>query len=126
MALHPERSVVAVYGIRHGDDQPSRLGNGFLPHELVVGLKGALKQEMSSDHPPQILRVGIANTQDDGQMFVEVIEVLQVVQSTDHTPVLWAAELQTPAQSPTNPEAAADEGWDIRNGLCALLSLSFC
>lgn len=102
------------------------MGNGFLPHELVVGIKGALKQEMSSEHPPQILRVGIANTKDDGQVFVEVIEVLQVVRSTDHTPVLWGAELRAPAQSPTNPEVAAGEGWDIRNGLCALLDLSFC
>lgn len=126
MTTHPERSVVAVYGIRHGEEQSSRLGNGFLPHESVVGLKGALKLEMSSEHPPQILRVGIANVDDDDHVFVEVIEVRQVVQSADHTPGLWAAELWTPAQSPTNPEAAAEEGFDPKNGLCYILPLSFC
>ena len=126
MTLHPERSVVAVYGIRHGEEQVTRLGNGFLPHESVVGLKGALKEEMFSEHPPQILRVGIANVDDDDHVFVEVIEVRQVVQSTNNTPVLWAAELMTPAQSPTNPEVAAEEGYDLKNGLCYLLPLSWC
>lgn len=102
------------------------MGNGFLPHESVVGIKGALKQEMFSENPPQILRVGIASVDDDGQAFVEVIEVRQVVQSTNNIPVLWAAELWTPAQSPTNPEVAEEEGLDLRNGLCYVLPLSWC
>ena len=126
MTLPAERSVVAVYGIRHGEEQPSRLGNGFLPHESVVGLKGALKEEMSSEYPPQILRVGIANIKDDGHVFVEVIEVRQVLSSFADHPGLWAAELWTPAQSPTNPEVAAEEGYDLKNGLCYLFAFSFC
>jgi len=129
MTFHPERSVVAVYGIRHGEEQVSRLGNGFLPHEYLVGLKGTLKEEMSSENPPQILRVGIASVDDDDHMFVEVIEVRQVLQSSDLHPGLWAVELMTEAQSPTNPEAAAEEGYESipQSGLCALFPwASFC
>ena len=79
---------------------------------------------MSSEHPPQILRVGIASLDQDGQMFVEVIEVRQVLQSADHHPGLWAAELWTLAQSPTNLEAdAAAEGYElIRRAVSAICS----
>ncbi len=130
MTTNSERSVVSVYGLRDGDEHPVRLGNGFLAVENVVGLKGELKQEMSSEHPPQILRVGIASLDQDGQMFVEVIEVRQVLQSADHHPGLWAAELWTLAQSPTNLEAdAAAEGYELipQSGICYLFPwASFC
>ena len=120
-------SVVAVYGIAAGEVQQRRLGDGFLAHELVVGLKGALKQSMSSDHPPQLLRVRITCVIDEEE-HVEVIEVRQALQSGGANPGLWAAELMTPAQSPTNLEANADEGYEsVKNGICYLFPwASFC
>ena len=71
-------------------------------------------------------RVGIAGRL-DGEPFVEVVEVLGVLSSTKRTQ--WAAELVTPASSPTV--------WDIRsldagvpvgpgNGICFFYRASFC
>ena len=90
-------------------------------------LKGALKQAMSSSHPPQLLRVRITCVIDEEE-HVEVIEVRQALQSADQHPGLWAAELMTPAQSPPNLEANADEGYEsVKNGICYLFPrASFC
>ena len=130
MTTNSERSVVSVYGLRDGDEHPVRLETASWPSRMSSGSKVSSKQEMSSEHPPQILRVGIASLDQDGQMFVEVIEVRQVLQSADHHPGLWAAELWTLAQSPTNLEAdAAAEGYELipQSGICYLFPwASFC
>lgn len=126
-------SIVAVYGFPGAAEQesrrartPVRLGTGSLEEQRIVVLDDQLSRELSSANPPEVLRVGIAGRL-DGEPFVEVVEVLGVLSSSKRTQ--WAAELVTPASSPTV--------WDIRsldagvpvgpgNGICFFYRASFC
>ncbi|MET1005609.1 MAG: hypothetical protein ABWX96_08675 [Propionibacteriaceae bacterium] len=122
----PKRSVVAVYGVPAGHVHPRRLGGGQLRMEQAVQLDREVEEALNSDEPPEILRVGIASML-DGEPFVEVIEVRQVLRSADHDPGHWAVELRTPAQSPTVLETQVDDDGGIKNLVCYLYpDFSFC
>jgi hypothetical protein len=120
-------SIVAVYGVPHGDRRPSRLGSGSLEHERIVVLDQELSDLLASNHPPELLRVGIAGRV-DGEPYVEVVEIRQTLRG--QAGAQWAVELWTAATSPTI--------WDVRsqdasfpvgpaNGICFLFpSASFC
>ena len=121
-------SIVAVYGVAHGDDGPSRLGTGSLEHDRVVVLDPDLSQLLASGQPPEVLRVGIAGRV-QGEPYVEVAEVRQVLSSTEGPE--WAVELWTRARSPTVAEARAlgPDGQDdgTKNPICyAFPNCSFC
>ncbi len=94
--------------------------------EQVVVLDPPLDDALLSDGPPELLRVGIASVL-DGEPFVEVIEVRQVLRSADHSPGRWAVELWTPAKSPTIIEAMDEDDGGIKNAICYLFpDFSFC
>lgn len=121
-------SVVAVYGIPAGERLPVRLGSGSLEDERVVVLDRELSRELASDHPPVLLRVGIAGLV-RGEPHVEVIEVRQV-SGSERRPE-WAVELWERARSPTVQEVASrgpdgpDDG--PMNPVCfAYPKFSFC
>ena len=107
MTTNSERSVVSVYGLRDGDEHPVRLGNGF----LAVRMSSGSKVSSSTRCLPTTRRscCGSGSPASTKSQFVEVIEVRQALQSAAN-PGLWAAELRTPAQSPTNLEADAAAG----------------
>lgn len=121
---HP--SIVAVYGVRAGERGPVRLGSGSLEHERVVVLDHEVSQLLDSEHPPELLRVGIAGRL-DGEPYVEVVEVRQTLKPKVGED--WGVELATAASAPTV--------WDIRsldagqpvgpgNGICFFYRASFC
>lgn len=120
-------SIVAVYGIPAGERLPVRLGTGSLEHERVVVLDDELAHQLSSDHPPQLLRVGIAGRV-DGDPVVEVVEVRQTLQS--ETTGQWGVELWEPATAPTIWEVRSQEaGQPVGpgNGICFFFQrASFC
>lgn len=122
------KSIVSVYGIRAGEEQPRRLGRGQLVHERVVTLGPRINEQLSSADPPQIVRVGIAGVVDDAP-YVEVIEVLQIGESGESDPGFWAAELRTSAECPTNMEAESETGFPVipANGVCFVFRfVSWC
>lgn len=121
-------SIVAVYGIPAGESAPVRLGTGSLEHQRVVVLDRELSRLLASDHPPELLRVGIAGRLHD-EPFVEVIEVRDVL-SSERQPE-YAVELRNVARCPTVEEALSDRpgGPDLgpKNPICyAYPTCSFC
>jgi hypothetical protein len=100
-------SVVVVYGVPVGQNRVQRIGTGSLDLNRLVTVDPPLDAQLASNRPPWVLRVGIGG-QRDGQVTVEIIDVLQVMQSEPGmaSPPLWALELVEPAQSPTT--------WDTR------------
>jgi hypothetical protein len=94
-------TVVAVYGIPAGQRRVQRLGSGSLPLRELVLVDPPLDDLLGSAHPPRVLRVGLGSVRSNGEVFVEVREVLQVLQSIEtQGETMWALELTEPAESP--------------------------
>lgn len=99
-------SVVSVYGTSATDHRPVRLGGGTLEADRVVTLDPDVAQRLASDHPPEVLRVGIAGIR-EREPVVEVLEVRQVLHS--EVTGQWAVELWGRAESPTVWETRSED-----------------
>jgi hypothetical protein len=106
----PRPPVVAVYGVLHDEHRSRRLGGGVLVMDKLVTLHDEVLDLLNSAHPPRVQRVGIGCVR-DGEVFVEVIEVAEVLPSSEILPGSWALELATRAESPSvQDELEASEG----------------
>jgi hypothetical protein len=88
--------------------QPQRLGTGTLQLARLVTVSPELGQAMASPAPPRPLRVGIGSVR-EGRPRVEVIEVLQVLESTGDAPVRWALELSEASEAPSAEDLYAEQ-----------------
>lgn len=109
---------MAVCGVEEGKHRSERLGAGALVMDRLVTLDDQVGRLMNSDHPPELKRVGISSLQDN-ELFVEVIEIREVLPSAESNPGSWALELQTSAESPTSLDAFEDAGTSPTGVDCA-------
>ncbi|HET9648979.1 MAG TPA: hypothetical protein VFP34_12235 [Microlunatus sp.] len=94
-------TVVAVYGVPAGQSRVQRLGSGTLPLRQLVVVDPPLDDALDAAHPPRPIRVVLGSVRDDGELFLELRDVLQVIRSAEgHGERMWALELTEPAESP--------------------------
>lgn len=102
-------TVVAVYGIPAGLSQPRRLGSGRLALAMLVMLDEPLQSLMEGEKPPKPLRVGLGCIRDN-RPFVEVIEVLQVLETgPGEIPKQWGLELAHRSKCPSSQDGEKDD-----------------